>query len=109
MHNTLLGRIMIYCAHLSWPSLHRGAHRIHNPSSYWWLGQCCFDAGPASTTLAQHQNSIIPTFRVCWDAKESCICDPGSEAVYRMAGSFYSCYCKSFDNWSEICRVGGYK
>ena len=28
-------------------------YSLHNT-----LAQCCFDAGPTSTTLAQHQNSI---------------------------------------------------
>ena len=29
--------------------------------------QWCFDVGPQSTTLAQHENNIGKTSRVCWD------------------------------------------
>ena len=28
--------------------------------------QCCFDVGPASWTMGQHQNNVGYTFLVCW-------------------------------------------
>ena len=37
---------------------------IYHLSEHETLTQCCFKVGPASTTLAQHQSKIGPTFRV---------------------------------------------
>ena len=36
------------------------------PSKHAILKQYCCDVGPASTTLAQHQNSIGSMILVCW-------------------------------------------
>ena len=42
-------------------------HSSCNLSKHKTLTQCCFDVGPPSTTLAQHQNNIGPMSCVCWD------------------------------------------
>ena len=36
------------------------------PSKHETLTQCCFDVGPTSKTVGQHQSNIGSMSRVCW-------------------------------------------
>ena len=67
---------------LAW--VHKSASRQSNgsgPNTHEALNQCCADAGPPSTTLAQHPHNIGFPSRLCWDVLIIYIKSSGSHLV----------------------------
>ena len=59
-----------------WDSIGKMDNILSDTSKHENLGQCWFDVGPPSTTLAQHQANTGPTSRVCWNPWPSPLTQP---------------------------------
>ena len=53
---------------------HTGSDHYENTSKHETLSQCCFNVGPASKTVGQHQNIIGTTVRIYLLGSVKCFC-----------------------------------
>ena len=84
----------------------RGQHDPDtDPDKHQDVPQCCFNAGPASKTLAQHWNSIEWIPRVCWDTMAKCWANiPDFVPTLVRVCNFY---CWLYCAWCHISSEAG--